>query len=75
MTGSNNRASCSLRIGATVAVVATLSLALSRPGVSAQSSPSGGIPDISGIWDSTARSHPVNSERVPWGKENFPELN
>lgn len=33
------------------------------------------IPDISGIWDSTARSHPTNSERIPWGKENFPELN
>ena len=75
MAGSNRPASWSRRIGATAAAAAALLLALSRPGVSAQSSPSGGIPDISGIWDSTARSHPVNSERVPWGKENFPELN
>jgi hypothetical protein len=42
--------------------------------VRAQSA-AGAIPDISGIWDSTARSHPTNSERIPWGKENFPELN
>lgn len=32
-------------------------------------------PDLSGIWDGTTRARPVNSERVPWGKENFPELN
>lgn len=32
-------------------------------------------PDLSGIWDGTTRARPVNSERVPWGKDNFPELN
>src|SRR5437899_1907319 len=26
------------------------------------------IPDISGIWDGTTRSHPVNSATVPWAK-------
>ena len=37
--------------------------------------PAGGIPDLAGIWDGTPRSHPVNSEGVPWGKDNFPVLN
>lgn len=26
------------------------------------------IPDISGIWDGTARAHPTNSATVPWAK-------
>jgi hypothetical protein len=30
------------------------------------------IPDISGIWDGTGRSHPVNSENVPWAKSVKP---
>ena len=33
------------------------------------------IPDLAGIWDGTPRSRPVNGERVPWGEENFPDLN
>jgi len=33
------------------------------------------IPDLSGIWDGGGRARPVNSETVPWGKTNFPELN
>jgi hypothetical protein len=38
------------------------------------SSMPGKEPDLSGIWDGTPRARPVNSERVPWGKDNFPEL-
>lgn len=38
------------------------------------SSMPGKEPDLSGIWDGTTRARPVNSETVPWTKENFPEL-
>ena len=33
------------------------------------------IPSLEGIWDGTTRARPVNSESVPWGKDNFPVLN
>jgi hypothetical protein len=33
------------------------------------------IPNLEGIWDGTPRARPVNSETVPWGKDNFPVLN
>jgi hypothetical protein len=33
------------------------------------------VPDLAGIWDGTTKARPVNSESVPWGKDNFPELN
>ncbi len=32
-------------------------------------------PDLAGKWDGGGRARRVNSETVPWGKENFPELN
>lgn len=44
-------------------------------GLSAQAGPGGRIPDLAGIWDGGTRSRPANSERVPWGEANFPELN
>ena len=77
MGGSNRRASVTRWIGAAAAaVIVTLALGVARPGVSAQSkSAAGAIPALAGVWDSTNRSHPTNSERIPWGKENFPELN
>ena len=28
-----------------------------------------------GVWDGTPARRPVNSETVPWGKDNFPVLN
>ena len=31
--------------------------------------------DISGNWNGSPRVRPANSERVPWGKDNFPVLN
>jgi len=35
----------------------------------AQSSPSAvAVPDLAGVWDGTARSHPVNGENVPWAR-------
>jgi len=34
-----------------------------------------GIPVLNGMWDGSGRARPVNSETVPWSKENFPELN
>jgi hypothetical protein len=51
-------------------------LAAVRSGISAQApaAPSR-LPDLTGIWDGGGRARPVNSERVPWGKENFPDLN
>ena len=33
------------------------------------------IPDLAGIWDGTPRSRPVNRANIPWGEENFPDLN
>ena len=33
------------------------------------------IPSLEGTWDGTTRARPVNSETVPWGKDNFPVLN
>lgn len=33
------------------------------------------VPNLQGIWDGTPRARPVNSETVPWGKDNFPVLN
>src|SRR5687767_1038435 len=33
------------------------------------------VPDLGGIWDGGGRARPVNSETVPWGKSNFPDLN
>jgi hypothetical protein len=34
-----------------------------------------GIPNLEGMWDGGGRARPVNSETVPWGKDNFPVLN
>src|SRR3954447_523539 len=33
------------------------------------------IRSLEGPWDGTTRARPVNSETVPWGKDNFPVLN
>ncbi len=33
------------------------------------------IPDLAGKWDGGGRARRVNSETVPWGKDNFPDLN
>lgn len=33
------------------------------------------VPSLEGMWDGTTRARPVNSETVPWGKDNFPVLN
>src|SRR2546423_71881 len=39
------------------------------PGLKAQSAPSAeAIPDLAGIWDGTARAHPVNGPNVPWAQ-------
>src|SRR5262245_40369628 len=44
------------------------------PRMNAQA-PGGQVPDLVGIWDGGNRARPVNSESVPWGKDNFPDLN
>ncbi len=41
----------------------------------AQAPAPAGVPEFAGIWDGGGRARPVNSETVPWGKANFPELN
>jgi len=46
-----------------------LAVRAQAPAASAQ------IPNLAGIWDGTTRARPVNSETVPWGKDNFPVLN
>lgn len=61
---------------AACAVVLLMMIGNAPPDLTAQSKPAGsGIPDLAGIWDGSNASHPVNSESVPWGKANFPELN
>jgi hypothetical protein len=44
------------------------------PVANAQSA-SNAVPNLAGIWDGGGRARPVNSEKVPWGPANFPELN
>ena len=46
-----------------------------RSGVSAQAPAASRVPDLGGVWDGGGRARPVNSETVPWGKSNFPDLN
>ena len=77
MEGSNHRTSFGRWAGAAAAAaIVALALGFAPPAVSAQSAPAAGaIPDLAGVWDSTNRSHPTNSETIPWGKANFPELN
>ncbi len=36
---------------------------------------SDGIPNLEGTWDGGGRARPVNSEKIPWGGANYPELN
>ena len=60
------------------ACTALLALALVQglPVLHAQSRPaSGKIPNLAGIWDGTPRARPVNGENVPWGQDNFPDVN
>ena len=33
------------------------------------------VPDLAGTWDGSPRARPLNSETVPWGRDNFPQLN
>lgn len=58
-------------LGAAVLLAAVLGHGLA--GIQAQSTE--GVPDLAGTWDGGTRARPVNSARVPWGKENFPVLN
>jgi len=46
-----------------------LALQAQAPAQSAQ------IPNLAGVWDGGGRARPINSETVPWGKDNFPVLN
>ncbi len=33
------------------------------------------IPELSGLWDGSPRSRPINGPNMPWTSENFPVLN
>jgi hypothetical protein len=43
--------------------------------IAVQGQSTSAIPNLEGTWDGGTRARPVNSERVPWGKDNFPVLN
>ena len=58
---------------AVAAGVAAFGLAL--PGAQAQAPAANKAPDLAGVWDGTPRARPINSETVPWGKDNAPQLN
>src|SRR5262245_18863772 len=45
------------------------------PTLAEPSTAPGKVLDISGNWNGSPRVRPANSERVPWGKDNFPVLN
>jgi hypothetical protein len=57
------------------AVLLAVAAVQSWAGLSAQAGQAGRIPDLAGIWDGGTRARPANSESVPWGKANFPDLN
>jgi hypothetical protein len=60
----------------TTAGAALLALMAAAPTILAQTPPApAAVPDLSGVWDGTTRARPVNSATIPWGKDNFPELN
>jgi hypothetical protein len=67
-----------IRVASSAACAVVLATMIGRPHVrlDAQAAPAGiKVPDLAGIWDGTARARPVNSDKVPWGNANFPELN
>lgn len=41
----------------------------------AANAPGSTIPHLAGVWDGGTKARRVNSETVPWGKDNFPVLN
>jgi hypothetical protein len=61
-------AACAIILAAAAGPMRFVAQAQERP-------PATKAPDLSGVWDGTNRARPVNSETVPWGKANFPELN
>lgn len=78
MTRVTNATTLGRRMGAATVAAALIALAptLATSRLSAQSAAAArAIPNMSGVWDSTGRAHPTNSEKVPWGKDNFPDLN
>ncbi len=62
---------CAAAIAMSVALASAAARAQAPTGPPAASK----VPDLAGVWDGTGRARPVNSETVPWGKENAPELN
>ena len=56
------------------ACIVVLGLAMGRDPLVLRAQ-SGEIPNLAGMWDGTNRARPVNSETVPWGKDNYPVLN
>ena len=63
-----------VRILAVLAACFAFVMGLLMPQLNAQGVDSH-IPDLAGIWDGTPRVRPVNGETVPWGENNFPDLN
>ena len=59
-------------IAAVMAIVGAHGMLSAQAPAPAQSAQ---IPNLAGIWDGGGRVRPVNSETVPWGKDNFPVLN
>jgi hypothetical protein len=65
-----------LCVALSIALWAAASAAASaQPAAAPQSGTAADIPDLSGVWDGGGRARPVNSDTVPWGKDNFPDLN
>jgi hypothetical protein len=67
-----------MRMRVPVAGAALLAAAMAAHGgrvLRAQTAPAASIPNLAGIWDGGGRARPVNSEHIPWGKDNFPVLN
>ena len=60
-----------MRIPPTIAICAGL-LAVAAP---LMGQDDGAIPQLSGIWDGSPRSRPINGPDMPWTANNFPVLN
>ncbi len=59
----------------TLATMVFAAVAMTPPASSAQTPAPDDVPNLAGVWDGGARARPINNERIPWGAENFPELN
>jgi hypothetical protein len=63
------------RVGRHALAAGLLAIVLAQWNSTVDAQAPAAVPDLAGKWDGGGRARRVNSETVPWGKDNFPELN